>query len=237
MDNDWRSAFFIDTFSRTSSPDHPSARLKFWSKSALLVLAWALQQAILNTVSCKHSGCSSLRLRLTSAFSGIFVMRVLMQMNLFWRRGIPWIEVLAEAGGIIPVSFASLAWGAASNVRPVGWSELFSVPLFVTGTAANFIPEFQRYLWKKGKGREGRLYTGSLFAYCRHPNYTGEVLSFVGHAMATGRLVNQWIPACMGIGMAVLSCRELDFYLEKRYAAEWPSYAARVRWGMLPGIW
>merc|ERR1712070_336817 len=164
-------------------------------------------------------------------------MGLLTQMGVFWRRGISWVEVAFEAGGVIPLSLASLAWGAARTVEPTGWSELLSVPVFVAGTLANFVPELQRHLWKRRPGRQGRLYTGSLFAYCRHPNYTGEVLSFVGHAMATGAWFNQWIPACMGLGMAALSCRELDFYLEKRYPAEWPAYAARVRWGMLPGVW
>ena len=101
----------------------------------------------------------------------------------------------------------------------------------------NFWPELQRHLWKSGPKNVGRLYTGSLFAYARHINYAGEILALVGHALLTGGAWALWAPFCMGAGLATFSIWEIEFYLEQRYANEWPGYCAKTKWLLIPRIY
>ena len=67
-------------------------------------------------------------------------------------------------------------------------------------------------------------------------NYFGEVLSFAGLAAPCG-LWNLWIAAAMGLGMALFSVPELDYYLERKYPAEWKTYTEEVPWNMIPYVW
>merc|ERR1712217_464167 len=64
----------------------------------------------------------------------VFVVRVLCQMQWFWSRSIPWKEVVLEAGGIVPVSLASLAYGASMANWPLGALDLLAWLLFALGT-------------------------------------------------------------------------------------------------------
>ena len=110
-------------------------------------------------------------------------------MFVFWERRVPWIEVTLEAAFIVPLSLASLAWGA---VQAAG-SQLWILPqavglwIFAAGTYLNVVPEAQRHLWKRKPGNRNELYTGGWFGRARHINYFGEVLSFIGFAIASGQ--------------------------------------------------
>jgi protein-S-isoprenylcysteine O-methyltransferase Ste14 len=168
---------------------------------------------------------------------GGFVLRVLFQMFSFWSRGTPWVEVFAEAGGVIPLSLAAFAFGASRRRQePIGLMEFLSVPVFLIGTYLNLWPEYTRYIWKLDPANSGKLYTKGLFETCRHINYFGEIVSFVGFAMASA-LSNLWVPAVMAVGMAVWSVPEIDFYLANKYGEEWTAYTAQVQCQMFPGIW
>lgn len=166
----------------------------------------------------------------------IFVMRVLLQMSVFWSRGIPWKEVVFEAGGVIPLSVASMALGAASCPGCDGMLEGVGLALFVFGTWLNLYPEWQRHEWKKA-GNNGKLYRGGLFKFARHINYTGELISFVGFSFATGALWTLWVPVVMTLGMCSLSIREIEFYLSQKYREDWSEYIEDVPWLMIPGVY
>eukprot|EP00746_Dinoflagellata_sp_MGD_P147931 gnl/MRDRNA2_/MRDRNA2_80233_c1_seq1.p1 gnl/MRDRNA2_/MRDRNA2_80233_c1~~gnl/MRDRNA2_/MRDRNA2_80233_c1_seq1.p1 ORF type:complete len:129 (-),score=8.79 gnl/MRDRNA2_/MRDRNA2_80233_c1_seq1:220-606(-) len=62
----------------------------------------------------------------------VFVGRVMLQMMVFWSRQISWVEVFAEAGGVIPLSLMSFgcsrpaAWHAAAcQCGALGYSFVF----------------------------------------------------------------------------------------------------------------
>jgi len=164
-----------------------------------------------------------------------FALRVQLQMTCFWRRSIPWREVVLEAGCIVPLSFASFGYGCTSSgLRGADWA---AFALFLVGTWLNLWPEWQRYQWKREPDRLGKLFTGSLFAYARHINYTGEILSFVGLALLTGSPWTLWVPAAMGAGMSTASVREIEFYLAQRYHKEWPAYCSKTPWILIPWVY
>merc|ERR1712150_361784 len=108
------------------------------------------------------------------------------------------------------------------------------VAVFLLGTYLNIWPEYTRYVWKSDPSHAGRLYAEGLFAVCRHINYFGEVLSFVGFALASSVWGNLWVPLVMGVGMAGFSVPELDAYLSTKYAAEWAAYIRDVPCQMFP---
>ena len=165
-----------------------------------------------------------------------FVLRILLQMSLFWSRSIPWKEVVFEAGGIIPISFASFAFGASE--RHDGWHHVpVGLALFLFGTWLNVWSEWQRFVWKLDRRNQGHLYMTGLFGLARHINYTGEVVSFMGLSCVTGASWTLWVPVCMGAGMATFSVWEIEFYLAQRYRQEWPEYLVAVPYILVPGLW
>merc|ERR1711933_539435 len=131
-------------------------------------------------------------------FGAIFIGRILLQMSLFWHRDLLWVEVFAEAGGIIPLSLACFGFAASScRNASFGAAEVLALPVFLLGTWLNIWPEYTRYVWKSDPVNAGHLYMGGLFAVSRHINYFGEILSFVGFAMASGTWWTLWIPTVM----------------------------------------
>ena len=249
----YRTALFIDTDARRLAPSQQGqswrtnlTRPTFWAKTVLL---WA--NIVMVGVLVDYQTGRGLLVVLSTA---LFVLRVQLQMALFWRRAIPWKEVVLESGGIIPLSFLSLgAWCTTDPLSSVDWTYF---ALFVLGSAINFVPEWQRYRWKtddhwksddhyrwksrpirEAQARIGRLYTGSLFRYARHVNYTGEFVSFVGLALLTGCWWTLWVPGCMGAGLATFSLWEIEFYLAQRYSKEWPTYCKQCPWLLIPGIY
>jgi len=167
--------------------------VRHWSKVFLLVASVVLQSQILirnsQTINLRHWGCI--------AMGACFVTRVIIQQTCFWVRATSWNEVLFEAGGVIPLSLVSFAYGVAWNETPFSPLDLFGWLLFAFGTWLNLYPEYTRYRWKSDSKNAGRLYMGGLFRWARHINYTGEILSFVGFAIASAWWT-LWVPAVMG---------------------------------------
>lgn len=141
-----------------------------------------------------------------------------------------------EAGGVIPLSVASMAHGAAGCHRPMGCYEALGLLVFFFGTWLNVYPEWQRHRWKS-QGHVGQLYRRGLFSVARHINYTGEILSFVGFSFVTGVAWTLWVPVIMAAGMCTLSVREIEFYLSQRYHGEWAQFTVDVPWLMVPGLY
>jgi steroid 5-alpha reductase family enzyme len=154
----------------------------------------------------------------------------------FWHRSITWTEVFAEAGFIIPLSLLSLAYGTSHEKSKFLSVDCFGVGIFIIGTYINFASEYERYIWKLDSANQGHLYIDGFFQYSRHINYFGEILSFFGFALFCGKW-NVWIPITMGVGMAMFSVPELDFYLNKRYPEEWADYTSKVPFNMVPFVW
>ena len=61
--------------------------------------------------------------------------------------------------------------------------------------------------------------------------------SFIGYAWFCSWKHSMWIPVVMGLGLALFSVPELDFYLARRYPGEWAAYVEAVPWSMVPFVW
>ena len=128
-----RSAFFIDTAARSDKrPYFSNNSITASLKAALLLASLAIVHRILyskpttatsrkpssSSSSSSHSSPSSAtkdmwsrqawRRHLVMGCCTAFVARVLLQMLLFWHRRITWVEVVVEAGVVVPMSLLSV---------------------------------------------------------------------------------------------------------------------------------
>ena len=172
---------------------------------------------------------NNLRKFFSVLFCFIFSSRILYQLFFFWNRRIPLVELILEAGFIVPLSLYTLAIGTKNS--KLSCIDLVWIIIFFFGTFLNFYPEYKRYKWKQiNKG----LYTQSLFNYARQINYTGEIISFIGYAGLSRSYYNMWIPFLMGFGMIVWSSPELEWYLEKKYKEEFIIWKNKVKYNFIP---
>jgi steroid 5-alpha reductase family enzyme len=93
----------------------------------------------------------------------------------------------------------------------------------------NSYAELERERWKRRPQNRGRLYTLGLYRFSRHPNYFGDVLSFTGLALLTGRWETLFIPLLMLAGFVFVNIPMLDAHLHEHYGAAFGEYAARTR--------
>ena len=93
----------------------------------------------------------------------------------------------------------------------------------------NSYAEFQRHAWKLRLENRGKLYTAGLFRYSRHPNYLGDVLSFSGVCLFTGRWFTGIVPALMLCGFVFVNIPVLDAHLRDHYGSAFDEYARRTR--------
>eukprot|EP00729_Bicosta_minor_P022756 gene22756-29437_t len=123
------SAFFIDTEQRQDKSDYnnPGNVMRKGAKTVVLGLVLAglgyylwseVEQGESSSISCTlpmsgecaaaFSGTAILgfpaRRILVFVYAVVFIWRVMVQMLYFWHRKVSWVEVIFEAGGVIPLS-------------------------------------------------------------------------------------------------------------------------------------
>merc|ERR1712062_85384 len=106
------------------------------------------------------------------------------------------------------------------------WTALhiISVIITLTGHIFNSFAELQRKWWLDKPENKGKLYTKGLFALCRHPNYLGELLIFIGWYL----LSRNWIPFIMPCLMIYSFYKqyipEIEDFLAKEFNEDWKNY-------------
>jgi protein-S-isoprenylcysteine O-methyltransferase Ste14 len=168
-----------------------------------------------------------LRRTLLAAALSIYYLRLLLTWFVFLKRGIRW----AEAATIIPwlliidLTFALLG---GLNPNPLGPAAVIALALFLLGSWMNSFAEYQRLRFKRDPAHRGHLYTGGLFRLCRHPNYLGDLLSFSGLALLTGRWPAFSIPILILFGFVFSNIPALDAHLHRHYGPPFDAYAAHT---------
>jgi protein-S-isoprenylcysteine O-methyltransferase Ste14 len=93
-------------------------------------------------------------------------------------------------------------------------------------------------LFQRGIGRvDGHLPASTFLTpqtvlwtrYTRHPNYLGDVISFTGLCLISGRWLTGLIPLIMLAGFIFANIPLLDSHLHEHYGAEFDQYATRTR--------
>jgi protein-S-isoprenylcysteine O-methyltransferase Ste14 len=198
-----------------------------------LALAWGLLfgGGILIVASWFHRawplGDLVRRACLAAALS-IYFVRLLFTEFVFLRRGVSWTEVFTIAPWVLFL-FVFLSLAAGTNAAPFGLAAAAGAVLFILGSWMNSFAEHQRHVWKQRPENRGRLYTGGLFRYTRHPNYLGDLISFSGLCLFTGRWITALVPALMLAGFVFVNVPVLDAHLASHYGPEFDTYSRRTR--------
>lgn len=173
------------------------------------------------------AGNATRRLCLAACFS-IYFVRILFTEFLFLKRGVSWNEVLS----IIPwllIIVLLLGIAGGTNSAPFAAAAYGGVILFVLGSWMNSYAEYQRHKWKQRPENRGRLFTGGLFRFSRHPNYFGDLISFSGLCLISGAWSTVLIPVIMLAGFVFVNIPVLDAHLLDHYGTDFAEYAQRTR--------
>jgi protein-S-isoprenylcysteine O-methyltransferase Ste14 len=174
------------------------------------------------------------RVCLAVGFS-IYFVRVLFTEFVFLKRGVSWSEVFSIAPWVLFI-FVLLGFAGGTNNAAFGAAAMSGVVLFAVGSWMNSYAEYQRHRWKQRPEHRGRLYTEGLFRYSRHPNYLGDLISFSGLCLLTGRWFTAVIPVIMLCGFVFVNIPVLDAHLRQHYGAAFDEYARRTR-RLLPFVY
>jgi protein-S-isoprenylcysteine O-methyltransferase Ste14 len=172
-------------------------------------------------------GDETRRLSLGSALT-IYFLRLLFTQFVFLRRAVAWSEAAAIVTWILLI-YLILTFAAATNPASFSSAGAAGCLLFALGSWMNSFAEYTRHVWKERPGNRGRLYTLGLFRYSRHPNYLGDLISFSGLCLITGRWATLAIPLVMLGGFVFVNIPMLDSHLRGRYGVAFDDYAARTR--------
>jgi Predicted membrane protein len=192
---------------------------------------WLLWGGGIGSVSARFgwswtSGDGARRLCLAVMLS-IYFVRLLLTQFLFLTRSLGWSEVCMIVPWILCI-YLLLAIAGGTNPVPFDAVTGAGAVLFVLGSWMNSYAEYARHVWKRQPENRGRLYTLGLFRYSRHPNYLGDLISFSGLCLISGRWITIVIPSIMLAGFVFANISMLDSHLRDHYGAAFDEYAART---------
>lgn len=158
----------------------------------------------------------------------IYFIRLLFTQFVFLKRAVSWGEACMIALWVLCI-YLLLAIAGGTNPAPMGAASVTGVVLFLLGSWMNTYAEYARHVWKQRPENRGRLYTLGLFRYSRHPNYLGDLISFSGLCLISGRWITIVIPSIMLLGFVFANIPMLDSHLHDHYGPAFDEYAARTR--------
>ncbi|MEO0636292.1 MAG: DUF1295 domain-containing protein [Pseudomonadota bacterium] len=145
----------------------------------------------------------------TSLFK-IFVLQAIIH----WLVQFPVIVVMGSADGPI-----------ANGVFWIGMA-VFSVGFTIEAVADGQLASF-----KRDRANAGKLLSSGLWGLSRHPNYLGEIIAWVGLALAAFAVTGSWLvwigPIVLGLAMFGVSMPLTDLHL-KNTRSGFGSYAEQV---------
>jgi steroid 5-alpha reductase family enzyme len=158
----------------------------------------------------------------------IYFVRLLFTQFVFLKRAMTWREAVM-IGPWIFILYLAFSMACATNPAPPNVMSVVGAALFLIGSWMNTYSEYARYRWKQRPKNHDKLYTLGLFRYTRHPNYLGDLLSFTGLALITGRWLTLIIPLIMLGGFVFVNIPMLDSHLHDRYGYAFAEYARQTR--------
>ena len=111
-----------------------------------------------------------------------------------------------------------------------GWLDILGASVTLAGIGFEFFADNQRYRWAKDPANKGKVFTGGLWSWSRHPNYFGEVLFWAGLGILG--LAADFSQTWVLIGCVAMWAM-FDFItlpmMEKRQRANKPGYAEATK--------
>lgn len=164
---------------------------------------------------------------LGAAFS-VYYVRILFTEFVFLKRGVSWSEAFTIAPWLLCI-YLVLGIAGGTNQAAFSAAGYIGIVLFVLGSWMNSYAEYARHIWKQRPENRGRLYTRGLFRWSRHPNYLGDLVSFSGICLISGRWMTVVIPLLMLAGFVFINIPMLDAHLRDHYGVPFDEYEKRTR--------
>ena len=114
--------------------------------------------------------------------------------------------------------------------NPFGALDILGALVALTGIGFEFISDNQRYRWAKAPANNGKVFTGGLWGWSRHPNYFGEVTFWTGLCiLGLAADISYWWTAIGCIAMWAMFHFITLPMMEKRQLANKPGYEEATR--------
>jgi len=159
---------------------------------------------------------------------GIYFLRLLVTLLIFFQRKMYWIEAIIIAN-VMPFVLPYIAYIGGNSYQAVGLLEVVGILVFLFGSYLNTRSEYLRHVWKQKKKNKGRLYVGGLFRYAIHINYFGDIILFTGLVMVANKFELLIIPGLMAFIFIVILIPLKENYLGNKYGMEFKNYAAGTK--------
>ena len=126
----------------------------------------------------------------------------------------------------VPIVFAN-----SVAARPLGWLDLLGLLVWLYGFGFEAVGDWQLLMFIRNPANKGKLMTGGLWRYTRHPNYFGEVTLWWGVWLMTLTLPGGWFTIIGPLTITILILKVSGIpMLEKPYEdrADFQEYKRRT---------
>ncbi len=114
--------------------------------------------------------------------------------------------------------------------NPLGLLDLLGAAVALTGIAFEYFADNQRYRWAQDPANKGKVFTGGLWGWSRHPNYFGEVTFWAGLCIiGLAADISHWWTAIGCVAMWAMFHFITLPMMEKRQLANKPGYAEATK--------
>lgn len=129
------------------------------------------------------------------------------------------------------VQFPVIATMASDTIAAAGTLFWLGMALFALGFTVETVADAQLARFKATPDSAGKLFDGGLWGVSRHPNYLGEMIVWVGLALAAFGLTGSWLvwigPVVLAVAMFGVSLPLTDAHL-RQTRPDFDAYAQRV---------
>lgn len=142
-----------------------------------------------------------------------------------------YLQVFMLQGTLLIVVAAPVVILNHAPSGPVGLLAFSGIAIWIAGFVFESVGDAQLARFKRDPANRGRLMTGGLWAYTRHPNYFGEALMWWGIAIAGLSVPGGWAGLAGPLVLTLLLTRVSGIPLiEKKYRGnpEFEAYARRT---------
>lgn len=181
----------------------------------LLIIIWSLRLGIFLFLRIRAAGSDS-------RFEKIKVSPV--RFFIAWTIQGVWITLTASAAILAITSNKTVGFGLFSMLGLVLW---------VTGFTMEVIADGQKSRFRKDPANTNQFINTGLWSFCRHPNYTGEIMLWLGIALIAFPVLEGWrlIGLVSPVFVALLLIKGSGIPLLERAAeAKWGSTDAYQRY-------
>jgi steroid 5-alpha reductase family enzyme len=148
------------------------------------------------------------------------------------------VQVTTQVNFLDVLHAIIFVYTAARNPTWSGDVVRWTPPVFLLGIILHVVADHSKYLFRRDRRNDGKVFSSGVWRLVRHPNYLGFTIWRVAFATAAGG----WAFGALLLAgfmylfadTAVPVCEE---YMAKKYGIEWRKVTEKVRWRMIPGLW